>query len=129
METTFDANNTDFMLVIVFGRHIALYTHARIDRETVPEGLFVYEVSHDPDDDGELHYIAKKIRKWFAGTLISNTEIPLPLGGTASIEDTGDFDRTFTDMFLEDYILCCPPNPAGCAGKGEEQNGKPDSHM
>lgn len=129
METTFDANNTDFILSVVFGRHIVLYTHARIDRETVPEGLFVYEVSHDPDDEGELHYIAKRVRKWFAGTLISNTVIPLPLGGTASIEDTGDFDRTFTDMFLEDYMLCCPPRPAGCAGKGEEQNEKPDSHM
>ncbi len=120
METTFDANNTDFMLAVVFGRHIVLYTHARIDRETVPEGLFVYEVSHDPDGAGELHYIAKKIRKWFAGTVISNTEIPLPLGGTASIEDSEDFDRTFMDMFLEDYMLCCPPHPAGCTGKGEE---------
>ncbi len=109
METTYDANNTFFILTVVFGQHIALYINARIDRKTVPDGLYVYEVSHAPEDEGELHYIAKKIRKWFAGTLISNTEIPLPLGGTAPIEERDDFNLTLVYMFLEDYLMCCPP--------------------
>ena len=110
METTFDANSIPFALTVVFGQHIAIYTYARIERETVPEGLFVYEVSHSPDNECVFHYIGKKIRKWFAGTLISNTEIPLPLGGTAEIEEIMDFNMTFSDMFLEDYLRCCPPH-------------------
>ena len=124
METTFDASRIGFVLVVAFERHIVLYTGARIDRDSIPEGLQVYEVSHNPNDDCELHYIARKIRKWFAGTLISNTSLDLSLGGTAAIEKHTDFNYTDIEMTLADYMRCCPPQLAIRKIKsGENQNG------
>ncbi len=117
---------TTFDLVLVFGRHIALYTRDRVNRGAVPKGLYVYELSHDPADENEFHYISKTVRSWFAGTLISNTVIPLPLAGTAEIKDGGDFRFCLSDMRLDNYILCCPPVNSG---KGDEENGKPDVYL
>ena len=33
--------------------HPMIFTCARIDRDTVPKGLYVYEVRHDDDQQGD----------------------------------------------------------------------------
>ncbi len=124
MEAMSDATKTSFIVAILFNRHIALFSDDRINRDTVPDGLFVYEVSYDPTYTGEYHYIAKRIRKWFAGTIISNTPISLPLGGTAAIEKFEDMILTYGDMKLDEYMVCCPPHTT----RGVRQKKKPCAH-
>lgn len=62
--------------VTVFG-HPMLFTCLRVDPETVPEGLYIYEVRHDDDQQGNPVQIANWILVNHWGTLISNKPIRL----------------------------------------------------
>ena len=62
--------------VTVLG-HPMLFTCARVDRDTVPEGLYMYEVRHDDDQQGDPVQIANWIMVNHWGTLITNKPIRL----------------------------------------------------
>lgn len=47
-----NAMTEKFEDVTVLG-HPMLFTCARVDRDTVPEGLYMYEVRHDDDQQGD----------------------------------------------------------------------------
>lgn len=57
--------------VTVLG-HPMLFTCLRVDRDTVPQGMYMYEVRHDDDQQGEPVQIANWIMVNHWGTLISN---------------------------------------------------------
>lgn len=57
------------------------FSDMRIDRDTVPEGKFQYEVA-DGDSDGIPTRIRPGIMVNFFGTLISNTPLPVDEGDT-----------------------------------------------
>lgn len=62
----------------------------RIDRSTVPEGLYQYEVADDDESQGDPARVKKGIMVNFWGTLIS--DVPLPLGSDGVLWlDDGDF--------------------------------------
>ena len=103
----YDANQIVFTPVFVFNR-LMIYFRGKIDRSTVPEGYYVYEVSYSPYDDNMLHFIGHRIRKWFDGTIISNTPVELDEGGLAEIEDEEDVYFTCTEMTMVDYEDNCP---------------------
>lgn len=70
--------------VTVLG-HPMLFTCLRVDRDTVPQGMYMYEVRHDDDQQGEPVQIANWIMVNHWGTLISNRPIrlePRPDGKT-----------------------------------------------
>lgn len=70
--------------VTVLG-HPMLFTCLRVDRDTVPQGMYMYEVRHDDDQQGEPVQIANWIMVNHWGTLISNRPIrlePRPDGET-----------------------------------------------
>ena len=70
-----------FEFVTVFG-HEMLFTCLRVDRGTVPEGLYMYEVRHDDESRGDPVEIADWILVNHWGTLISGE--PLRLKPNAS---------------------------------------------
>lgn len=70
--------------VTVLG-HPMLFTCLRVDRDTIPQGMYMYEVRHDDDQQGEPVQIANWIMVNHWGTLISNRPIrlePRPVGET-----------------------------------------------
>lgn len=62
----------------------------RIDRTTVPEGKFVYEVAGDDDSGGDPTRIRKNILINFYGTIICDVELLQEEEGVFWLED-GDF--------------------------------------
>ena len=56
--------------------HTALYTNERIKRDTVPDGLYLYEVRHDDECQGIPCEIAKGILVNFWGSLLMHDELP-----------------------------------------------------
>lgn len=54
------------------------FSDMRIDRSTVPEGRYQYEVADDDESQGEPSRVKRGIMVNFFGTLIC--EIPLPFG-------------------------------------------------
>ena len=71
-----NAMTEKFEDVTVLG-HPMLFTCARVDRDTVPEGLYMYEVRHDDDQQGDPVQIADWIMVNHWGTLITNKPIRL----------------------------------------------------
>ena len=71
-----NAMTEKFENVTVLG-HPMLFTCARVDRDTVPEGLYMYEVRHDDDQQGDPVQIANWIMVNHWGTLITNKLIRL----------------------------------------------------
>ena len=71
-----NAMTEKFEDVTVLG-HPMLFTCARVDRDTVPDGLYMYEVRHDDDQQGDPVQIANWIMVNYWGTLITNKPIRL----------------------------------------------------
>ena len=63
--------------VTVLG-HPMLFTCLRVDRDTVPQGMYMYEVRHDDDQQGEPVQIANWIMVNHWGTLLSLIHISEP---------------------------------------------------
>ena len=59
----------------------------RIERSSVPQGLYHYEVAGDDDCGGDPVRVAKGILVNFFGTLISRTELPLDEAGKLWLQD------------------------------------------
>jgi hypothetical protein len=98
----------DFSEVTVFNRP-ALFTPSRINRNTVPDGYYLYEVRHDDDCQGDAVQIARSIFVNHWGSLIVKEEIQLPSDGFLDIDpmdinyDTGDC-KSMMD-FIEKYPI------------------------
>ena len=71
-----NAMTEKFEDVTVLG-HPMLFTCARVERDSVPEGLYMYEVRHDDDCQGDPVQIANWIMVNHWGTLISNKQVRL----------------------------------------------------
>lgn len=68
---------------------LCLFVDERINRASVPKGLYLYEVRHADDDWGEPVEIAEGILVNFFGTILSKKELPLeefPEWGTAYLD-------------------------------------------
>ena len=63
---------------------------SRIDRESVPEGKFQYEIAGDDDSGGDPCRVQRGVMVNFFGTLICDQELPLGEDGVLWLED-GDF--------------------------------------
>lgn len=71
-----DAGKQFFELVTVFG-HPMIFSSYRIDRKTVPEGFYVYEIRHDDECAGDPVEISEHILVNFWGTVISNVPVEM----------------------------------------------------
>ena len=63
------------------------FSDMRIDRDTVPEGLYLYEVAGDDDIGDEPSRVKEAVLVNFIGTLITNTELPLGEDGVLWLDE------------------------------------------
>lgn len=108
-----DAMKEVFEEVTVLGKPM-LFTCCRIDRSTVPHGLYMYEVRHDDDGRGDPVQIGKWVMVNHWGTLISSVPIKLDSYKTASnafrdIDPEQDWNYEGVDSTVREYLKRHPP--------------------
>lgn len=79
MAIRFDANTLNFETMSMFDRDV-LFSNYRVDRKTVPEGIYMYEL-RDDSSDGIPCEIAEGIAVDFFGTVLSKEPIELTEDG------------------------------------------------
>ena len=105
----YDAGKETFEEITVLGKP-ALFTGIRIERSTVPEGLFLYEVRHDDEGLGDPVQIARRILVNHLGSVITCEPVPLPPDGYFDIDEEQDWSfsggdcRTIAE-FQKKYLL------------------------
>lgn len=70
----------------------ALFHDLRLDRDTVPEGMYLYEVRHDDEGLGEIVQIARGILVNHFGSLLMTEPIELPSSGYLDIDEEKDWE-------------------------------------
>lgn len=65
-----------FQEITIFNKP-ALFTSYRIDRKSLPKGVYKYECQHDDNQDGIITMIGKSIRVNFWGTILTTKKIGL----------------------------------------------------
>ena len=108
-----NAMTEQFEDVTVLG-HPMIFTCLRVDRDTVPEGLYVYEVRHDDDQQGDPVQIGNWIMVNHWGTIISNKPIrlePSPNRNNAyrDIDPEEDWNYEGTVTTVKEYMEKHPP--------------------
>ncbi len=103
----YDAMEETFEEITVLGKP-ALFHNMRIDRGSVPDGLYLYEVRGDDDSGGDPVQIAKGIMVNHFGSIITSEPLRLPPDGYLDIDPEKDWNfagggcRTVKD-FMEKY--------------------------
>ena len=105
----YNAGEELFSEITVLGKP-ALFHDLRIERESVPKGLYLYEVRHDDVSFGDPVQIAKGIMVNHFGSIITREPIRLPPDGYLNIEPEKDWDfgagNTLTlEEFMKKYPL------------------------
>lgn len=98
-----DARNEEFELVTVFD-YPMLFTCCRVDRATVPDNLFVYDVRHDDECQGIPVEIANFVLVNHWGTLISRVPIELKENEKCRLLDEDDWSYSGETMRLDEYL-------------------------
>lgn len=103
----YNAMDEQYEEIKVLGKP-ALFHGMRIDRSTVPRGLYLYEVRHDDDDFGNPVQIARGIMVNHFGSIITHEPIKLPPDGHLNIDPEKDWDYAGGDCrtvkeFMEKY--------------------------
>ena len=76
----YDADRLTYDEVTIFDRP-ALFTECRIDRATVPEGVYRYELRHGDADWGEPIELSRSLMVNFYGTVLTREPFQLPIDG------------------------------------------------
>ena len=72
-----DARTEEFQHIEVFDK-FALFTNARIDRTTVPEGWYCYDFRGTGDDPGELRFIEESVVVNHSCSILMPKKLELP---------------------------------------------------
>lgn len=113
-----DVLKEEFEVVAVLN-HPMLFTCLRINRECVPDGLYVYDVRHDDDQQGLPVQIATWVLVNHWGTLLSDKPldlIPNQAGTNAylDIDPEEDWNYEGVCMTVQEYMEQPP-----CIAEGE----------
>ena len=88
----------------------ALFTSIRLDRSTVPRGLYQYEVRSDDDGLGDPVQIAKGIMVNHWGTILTREPIKLPPDGYLDIDPEKDWNYAGGDCrTVKEFMQKYPP--------------------
>lgn len=82
-----DADRLTYDEVTIFGVP-ALFTDLRVDRSTVPDGVYRYEVRYSDEFGGEPVELARGIIVDFFGTVLTREPIQLPISGGLELNAT-----------------------------------------
>ena len=88
---TFNAMTERYEEITVCGKP-ALFTSIRIKRDTVPDGLYAYDVRHDDECRGIPCEIAPFVMVNHWGTIILAEPLELPDDGRRYIDEETDWD-------------------------------------
>ena len=80
-----------------------LFTDMRVDRTTVPEGLYAYSLRHDDRCEGKICEIAPSVVVNFWGTILCREEIPLTDNGSRYVNED-DYSYHNVSMSIEAYM-------------------------
>ena len=108
-----DVNNEEFEKITLFDEPM-LFTNARCDRETLPKGMYMYEIRHDDDCQGDPCEIAKFIMVNHWGTVISNKPVRLTQQTVSGkpyrlIDSEKDWNYEGETQTLKEYMNLHPP--------------------
>ncbi|MEG0547853.1 MAG: LPD28 domain-containing protein [Bacilli bacterium] len=103
VEWDYNASNQDYQLLKLFNKPV-LFTSSRIDKTTLPKGLYLYEVRHDDDQRGVMATLRNRIIVNFWGTILSTKKIPLDKYGSRIIDEEKNVVFSSVNMKLEEYI-------------------------
>lgn len=104
----YDVMNEHYTEIWLFGKP-ALFNDMRLDQETVPKGLYLYEVRYD-DETWEPVQIAKGILANHLGSVLIRERLKIPPNGYLDLEAKTDWKykdngcRTVQE-FLEKYPI------------------------
>ena len=100
-------NNFYFQEVTVFGLPM-IFTDFRIDRATVPKGLYAYDLSYRDDDDMSPAKLAPFILVNHLGTVISKKPVKFPSLENQNLyfnlADEKEWDWFGPPITLEEYL-------------------------
>lgn len=96
-----DARTEEFQHIEVFDK-FALFTNARIDRTTVPEGWYCYDFRGTGDDPGELRFIEESVIVNHSGSILMPEKLELPESGQLDAWDEFGFLNE-GDMTLREF--------------------------
>lgn len=97
-----NAQEENFEFMELFGK-IVLFTNMRVDRSTVPEDLYVYEM-RDEDCTGEICEIKPFIMINHWGTIICKEPIELDTKWNNKFVDEGDYCYLGDTAKLDEYL-------------------------
>lgn len=81
-----NARTEEFQHIELFDK-FALFTNARIDRSTVPEGWYCYDIRGSDDDPGELCYMEENVVVNHAGSVLMPEKLAMPKSGRLDVRD------------------------------------------
>ena len=81
-----NARTEEFQHIELFDK-FALFTNARIDRSTVPEGWYCYDIRGSDDDPGELCYMEENVVVNHAGSVLIPEKLAMPKSGRLDVRD------------------------------------------
>ena len=90
----------------IFG-HDALFTDVRIDRHSVPKGMYAYDVRHD--DAGEPCMLERSVHAHFYGSVILNQTIALGRYGCKAIRNDDCCFLEGNRVSLSEFMKTHPP--------------------
>ncbi len=100
-----DANETDYENFEILG-HDALFTCLRIDRKSLPEGLYAYDLRDSDDCDGTPSELKSFIMVNHWGTVI--TKEPIEGADEGIVLNDDDYNYLGEDMTLEEFANSAP---------------------
>ena len=97
-----NAQEESFELMELFGKTV-LFTNMRVDRSTVSDGLYVYEL-RDEDCTGDICEIKPFIMVNHWGTIICKEPIELDTKWNSKFVDEGDYCYLGDTAMLDEYL-------------------------
>lgn len=94
-----------------------LFTHGRINRSTLPKGIYAYDVRHDDEMQGYPCEIADRVLVNHWGTIVTNEPIRLRKnveGGYAHllVDSEKDWSYEGEEITLQEFMRHHPPKKA-----------------
>lgn len=107
-----DPNILTYEQIRIFNKK-ALFTPHRINRNKLPQGVYVYETMSDDHQNGEIVSIGEHIRVNFWGTILTTNKIALT-NGYRGVEEEKDIDFLNKPcIVLKEFFIKNPPKKSG----------------
>ena len=105
---SYDAEKLTYQEVTILGKP-ALFTECRIDRTTVPESVYRYELRHGDEDWSEPVTLSRSILVNYYGTVLTREPFQLPVEGWIPLESDSLSFRDGSCRTLAEFRENTPP--------------------